>query len=60
MDVVQVHFHTFFQLEAHESEALGSETIALVEVASIPLDSVEDGPRIIGDRIEATAKRHAA
>lgn len=58
MKVVKINLNAL-NLHAHEAETLGSQTIARVQVALVPLLADKTSPVIVGDSVETIAKRNA-
>jgi hypothetical protein len=61
MYIEDIDVNTLRRVPSHESEPLRSQTVSPRSVgASRPLDTFKVDPAVVGERVQATSKRHTA
>jgi hypothetical protein len=59
MNIEHINVNTLRRVPSHESEPLGSQAVSTRSVgAGGPLDTFEVDPAVVGERVQAAAKRH--
>ena len=59
MDVEDIDVDTLGRVPSHESKSLRSQAVSARSVgASRPLDTLKVDPAVVGERVQAAAKRH--